>query len=186
MRNEGDLEKQFTELFQKTGKAHQATFAATDGTDPEWPIWYARYLVEPLRSRLTAQLTQSRIVYCLITAEEERQSRAPDSPWPEYYARHILECYTRSDTPAEDQLALYHFESCPFCGRVRGAIDRLGIDVELRDILLDERYRDELIAERGRPTVPVLRITSPDGGERWMPESADIMVYLEELYGKPE
>ena len=37
------------------------------------------------------------------------------------------------------------------------------------DILLDESHRDELIAERGRTTVPVLRITSPDGGERWMP-----------------
>ena len=57
---------------------------------------------------------------------------------------------------------------------------------KLRDILLDEGYRDDLIAERGRATVPVLRITSPDGSERWMPESADIIAYLEELYGKPE
>ncbi len=61
-------------------------------------------------------------------------------------------------------------------------IDQLGIDVELRDIFLDESHRDELIAERGRATVPVLRITSPDDGERWMPESADIIAYLEELY----
>ena len=182
--NEGELEKQLTELFRAAGKAHHEAFVATDGADPDWPIWYAGYLIEPLRSQLTGRLTQSRIVHCLIAAEEDRQSRAPDSPWPEYYAAHFLSCYARSDTAAEDQLALYHFQSCPFCRRVRETIARLGIDVELRDILLDERYRDELIAERGRATVPVLRISSPNGAERWMPESADIIAYLEDLYGK--
>ncbi len=184
--SQSELERQLTELFQEAGKAHHEAFAASDGADPDWPIWYADYLVEPLRSRLTAHLTRSRIVYCLIAAEEERQGRAPGSPWEEYYGRHFVECYARSDTPAADNLALYQFASCPFCTRVRSAIDQLGIDIELRDILLDERYRDELIAERGRATVPVLRITSPDGSERWMPESAEIIAYLEELYGKPE
>jgi glutaredoxin len=169
-----------------TSCAHHEAFAATDGADPEWPIWYADYLVEPLRSRLTAQLTRSRIVYCLIATEEERQARAPDSPWAEYYAQHFVECYARSAAPDADKLVLYQFASCPFCRRVRGVIDRLGIDVELRDILLDQGFRDELIAERGRATVPVLRITSPDASERWMPESSDIIAYLEELYGKPE
>ena len=86
----------------------------------------------------------------------------------------------------EQLLEIYEFESCPFCRRIRPTIDRLGIDIELRDILLDDSYRDELIAERGRATVPVLRITSPDGSERWMPESADIIAYLEELYRRPE
>ncbi len=184
--NRGDVTQQLEKLFQETGKAHHEAFTAMDGVDPEWPIWYADYLVEPLRSRLTAQLTRSRIVYCLIAAEGERQGRALDCPWAEYYARHFVECYARSDAPEADKLVLYQFASCPFCRRVRGAIDRLDIDVELRDILLDEEYRDELIAARDRATVPVLRITSPDGSERFMPESADIIAYLEELYGKPE
>ncbi len=176
----GDVERQLTELFQQAGKAHHEAFAATEGADPEWPIWYADHLVEPLRSRLTAQLTRSRIVYCLVAAEEERQARAPDSSWEDFYARRFVDCYARSDAPEEDKLALYQLASCPFCIRVRQTIDQLGIDVDLRDIL-DENHRDELIAERGRATVPVLRITSPDGGERWMPESADIIAYLEEL-----
>ena len=180
--NLGDVERQLRELFREAGKAHHEEFAATDGTDPEWPIWYADHLVEPLRSRLTARLTRSRIVYCLVAAEEERQGRAPDSPWADFYARHFVECYARSDAPGADKLLLYQFASCPFCSRVRQTIDQLGIDVELRDIFLDESTRDELIAERGRATVPVLRITSPDGDERWMPESADIIAYLEELY----
>ncbi len=80
-----------------------------------------------------------------------------------------------------DDLALYHFESCPYCRRVRDALRRLQIEIELRDIQLDPRHRQELIAARGRPTVPVLRLRSPEG-DRWMPESADIVRYLEERF----
>ncbi len=73
---------------------------------------------------------------------------------------------------------LYHFDACPFCGMVRAGIERLGVEVELRDIHENPLHRDDLIAARGRATVPVLRITSPNGEERWMPESRDIVRYL--------
>ena len=79
----------------------------------------------------------------------------------------------------EDKLILYHYNGCPFCSMVRANIDRLGVDVELRDIFENEQYRDELIEARGRATVPVLRINSPDGDARWLPESRDIVRYLE-------
>ena len=63
---------------------------------------------------------------------------------------------------------------------------RLGgpLDVELRNIYDDRQHFDELRAARGRTTVPVLRITSSDGEDRWMPESADIVRYLQATYGK--
>ena len=66
---------------------------------------------------------------------------------------------------------------------VRRAIDALGIEVELRDIYEDMQHRDDLIEARGRATVPVLRITSSEGENRWMPESRDIVRYLQESYG---
>ena len=75
-------------------------------------------------------------------------------------------------------------DSRPFCLRVRRAIDILGLDVELRNIYEDRAHFDELREARGRTTVPVLRITSPDGDERWMPESADIVRYLQATYGE--
>jgi len=81
---------------------------------------------------------------------------------------------------AED-LALYFFEACPYCVRVRHALERLGLQIELRDIREEPRYRQELVAARGRGTVPVLRIRSAEG-DRWMPESADIVRYLEERF----
>jgi glutaredoxin 2 len=68
--------------------------------------------------------------------------------------------------------------------RVLRAIDTLRLDVELRNIYEDRKYLDQLRAVRGRTTVPVLRITSADGEERWMPESADIVRYLQATYGQ--
>ena len=59
---------------------------------------------------------------------------------------------------------------------------QLGIEVELRNIDEDTDYRDELVAARHRATVPVLHITSPNGDKRWMPESRDIISYLEKTY----
>ncbi len=53
---------------------------------------------------------------------------------------------------------------------------------ELRDIFQDSQHRDDLVKARGRATVPVLRIESPDGEDRWMPESRDIVRYLQETY----
>ena len=99
------------------------------------------------------------------------------------YADEILERCAPSETPEEDKLALYHFTGCPFCIMARANIERLGVDVELRDIFENAQYRDELIEARGRATVPVLRITSLNGEERWVPESRDIVSYLEKTVG---
>jgi len=64
---------------------------------------------------------------------------------------------------------------------VSSAIDRLGLKIENRDIMQNSEYHEQLVAARGRATVPVLRIDSPDGGVRWMPESREIVRFLETL-----
>ena len=88
----------------------------------------------------------------------------------------------QASSPAKERLSLYQTEWCPFCIRVRRVIDQLGIDVEIRDTF-DPRWRSELIAARGRGTVPVLRRDTPDGQSHWLPESVDIIAYLREHYG---
>ena len=127
--------------------------------------------------------TKSQLIYCLMTASFEHEARAPDSEWPEFYANEIIDRFAPSESPAEDKLALYHFDGCPYCSMTRSAIKQLEIDVELRDLSNDPQHRDDLVKVRGRATVPVLRITSPDGEDRWMPESRDIVSYLQESYG---
>ena len=86
------------------------------------------------------------------------------------------------ESTAGDRLALYTMAMCPFGWRVGRTIKRLGLDVETRDVLLHPALRAELIEATGRATVPVLWIQSPDGSVRWMPESADIIQYLEQVY----
>jgi glutaredoxin 2 len=43
---------------------------------------------------------------------------------------------------------------------------------------------DDLVAARGRRTVPVLRRDLADGTVDWMPESRDIIDYLQRTYGR--
>lgn len=170
-------------ILAETGRAHHEASAASDGEDPDWAIWYAEYARDKLAEQTGMDFTRSQLVYCLIRADIEHQARSPDSDWADFYAREIVEHCAASLAPENDILALYHLESCPFCLMVRAAIDRLGIDVELRSITQDPEHYDDLVEARGRATVPVLRITSPDGEERWMPESRDIIEYLEKTYG---
>ncbi len=177
-----EVRNNLVDLLLEAGRAHHTAFAATDGADPDWSIWYADYLIEPFAQRLDMHFHRSQLIYCLMDADFEHQARSPDSNWPEYYADEIIERYAPSESPGEDKLALYHFNGCPFCAMVRSTIDRLGIDVELQDIFENPEHRDDLIEARGRATVPVLRITSPGGEERWMPESRDIVRYLETTF----
>ncbi len=85
-------------------------------------------------------------------------------------------------TQAND-LTLYHFNSCPFCVRVRHAAHSLGVQLKLADINQDPQSRQELVGARGRTTVPVLRIENENGDVEWMPESADIVRYLNQRFG---
>ncbi|HPG25196.1 MAG: glutathione S-transferase N-terminal domain-containing protein [Spirochaetaceae bacterium] len=81
-------------------------------------------------------------------------------------------------------LALYGYPQCPYCRRVLGAIEALDLDVPLRNTMQESERRRELVEATGRGQVPVLRIESADGDVEWMPESEDIVRYLEERFGE--
>ena len=178
-----DLRDTIASLLRETGEAHHEAFAATDGEDADWAIWYANHVRDRLAEQSGLDFTLSQLIFCLIRADIEHQARAPESDWAEFYATKMVEHCAPSLEPRNDKLALYHLEPCPFCLMVRAAIDELGIDVELRSITQDPDNYDDLVDARGRATVPVLRITSPDGEDRWMPESRDIIAYLQKTYG---
>jgi glutaredoxin len=80
------------------------------------------------------------------------------------------------------RLALYHFQGCPFCRKVRRDIRLLGLAIDHRDIKLDRARRDELVAGGGKKQVPCLRIVESDQSVRWLYESRDISRYLRERY----
>jgi glutaredoxin len=76
------------------------------------------------------------------------------------------------------ELVLYHFESCPYCARVRDVIEKLELEIELRDIRASRAYHDELARGGGRATVPCLRIADAGEDVRWLYESSEIIAYL--------
>lgn len=77
------------------------------------------------------------------------------------------------------RLALYHFDSCPFCLRVRRELARLGAEIELRNVHRDRSRYDELVRGGGKQQVPCLRIESDDGTVEWLYESSDIISRLQ-------
>ena len=86
------LAQQLTDLFRASGAAHHKAFPDTD--DVEWPLWYADYLHDPLKTLLNAKFTKSELVYLLVLVAKEQPLRAPGADWPTYYARFFIERYT--------------------------------------------------------------------------------------------
>jgi glutaredoxin len=178
------LHTRLSRLFRECEQAHLAAFSATGGEDPEWPLWFADYLQKPLQQALDTEFHKSQLIYSLMNADFEHTARAADTDRVDFFAAEFIEHFAPSDTATADKLALYTMASCPFCWRVTRAIDRLGLEVEIRDVYAQPAWRDELLEARGRASVPVLWIQSPDGSVRWMPESGDIVHYLEHMYGE--
>ncbi len=75
-------------------------------------------------------------------------------------------------------LALYQFRACPFCIKVRRAIKRLSLKIELRDAQYDQANRQALLQGGGEIKVPCLRIKNDAGEDIWLYESNDIIAYL--------
>ena len=82
-----------------------------------------------------------------------------------------------------ESLTLYTRPRCAYCDRVRDVISGIGINVEERNIWEQEQWRDEIVAARGKDTVPVLRRDSANGIIHWLPESDAIVRYLLQSYG---
>ena len=78
-------------------------------------------------------------------------------------------------------LALYQFDACPFCVKVRRAMKRQSIKIELRDAKNNDLHRAELEAGGGKIKVPCLRIED-EQGVRWLYESSDIVAYIEKEF----
>ena len=74
-------------------------------------------------------------------------------------------------------LRMYQYEACPFCGRVRSELERLGLkadrDYELIDSMPGTSGWRELLTLGGKSQVPFL----VDGDVK-MYESEDIIAYL--------
>lgn len=72
-------------------------------------------------------------------------------------------------------VTLYHFMSCPFCGKVRNYLESRGITIPMKDTRADNANREELMKLGGKTQVPALLI---DGVIMY--ESNDIINWFEQ------
>jgi glutaredoxin len=77
------------------------------------------------------------------------------------------------------EIILYQFETCPFCEKVRNALDAKNIEYKKVNVSADrdDPARKDLLEKSGVATVPVIDI---DG--KFMGESGDIVAYIEENF----
>ena len=80
-------------LLNETAEAHHEAFAATEGEDADWPIWYADYLLDKMRQMLKAKFTKSEFIYLLVSAEKKNGVVTPGAYWPRFYANFIISRY---------------------------------------------------------------------------------------------
>ena len=78
-------------------------------------------------------------------------------------------------------LELYELAGCPYCAKVKRKLDELGLDYESHMVPRSHGERTEVKEVSGQTGVPVL--VDNDNGVQGMPESDDIVAYLEETYG---
>ena len=76
-------------------------------------------------------------------------------------------------------LTLYYKPTCPFCQRVLGEAEDMGIKLNLKDISSDEALANELIERGGKRMVPYL-VDADRSVEMY--ESGDIVAYFQEHY----
>lgn len=78
-------------------------------------------------------------------------------------------------------LILYYKPTCPFCQKVLGEAEHMGISFDLRDISSDETNAKTLVEKGGKRQVPFL---IDQEKEKSMYESDDIIAYLKENYAQ--
>jgi glutaredoxin 3 len=78
-------------------------------------------------------------------------------------------------------LELYELPGCPYCAKVKQKLDELDLEYESHLVPSSHSKRDEVKRVSGQTGVPVL--VDADHDIEGMPESDDIVEYLEETYG---
>ncbi|MGQ4556736.1 glutathione S-transferase N-terminal domain-containing protein [Halobellus sp. GM3] len=78
-------------------------------------------------------------------------------------------------------LVLYELSGCPYCAKVVTKLEELDLEYESVKVPSSHSERTEVEAVSGQTGVPVL--VDEANGVEGMPESDDIVAYLDETYG---
>lgn len=89
------MEQKLADLLHLCSETHHTVYKKVEGNDPEWPLWYANWLLtlSNLPELLPKMKTQSELVYMFVLLDKEYVKLAPKEEWPRYYAIRLLETY---------------------------------------------------------------------------------------------
>lgn len=73
----------------------------------------------------------------------------------------------------DDKIKLYQLPSCPYCARVREALDARGVEYETIDVPKEKGKREEVFAISTQCLVPVLKC-----GNEVVTDTARIIEYI--------
>jgi glutaredoxin 3 len=79
-------------------------------------------------------------------------------------------------------LELYELDGCPYCAKVKRKLDELELEYDSHMVPRSHDERTEVQEVSGQTGVPVL--VDNEHGVEGMPESDDIVEYLEQTYGQ--
>lgn len=87
------------EVLHEAAETHHAVYRIVDGADDDWASWYGDWLVRlsELPQLLGAPMVRSEVVYLLVRLDKEYVEREPAEPWETYYARVIVEHFSRPE-----------------------------------------------------------------------------------------
>lgn len=84
-------ENKLAEVLSGAGKAHHKAFIKTNGEDPEWPSWYATYLLKETDFKnYVAGLNESTLAHLLEMLDHQFKNDTTRQKWSHYYARKLL------------------------------------------------------------------------------------------------
>jgi len=78
-------------MLTETADRHHAAYEASDGFDPEWPLWYAPFVHAHLGDRPGEVPTRVRSVHLLVADDDAFTASASQGRWERFYARYMLE-----------------------------------------------------------------------------------------------
>jgi hypothetical protein len=85
------MSERIAALLAEAADLHHRVHRRTDGADPDWPSWYAAWLVElsELPDLLGRRPTRTELTCLLVELDREAGSQADEGPWQERYADRI-------------------------------------------------------------------------------------------------
>ncbi|HEY5989454.1 MAG TPA: hypothetical protein VIV12_24215 [Streptosporangiaceae bacterium] len=91
-------------LLHEVAETHHRVFRISDGADEDWASWYSEWLatLSELPDILGLKPVRSELTYLLVRLDKEYVDRHPAEPWEDYYARALIEHFTRGPSAPGD------------------------------------------------------------------------------------